>query len=132
MTQTMLHAERETDVVLRSGASVHLRPLCPEDEPALLAFLEGLSPESRWFRFFSTGNDLGAAARSASSVAGAGDYGVVAVAGNGTILAHGMYAQEGPGIAEVAFAVSGTMQGEGIATTMLAHLAEAARAEGIE
>ena len=124
-------AHRAADVALRSGASIRLRPLRPEDEPALLAFLAGLSDEARAFRFFSAGIDLGAAARHAADVDYADRYGVVAVTHDETILAHGMYVRDGADLAEVAFAVAETLRGEGIATTMLAHLADAARSVGI-
>jgi acetate---CoA ligase (ADP-forming) len=126
-------AHRAADVALRSGASIRLRPLCPDDERALLAFIVGLSDESRGFRFFSGAADLRAAAHRATDVDYADRYGVVAVTGDAhTILAHGMYARDGATSAEVAFAVADRLQGEGIATTMLAHLAEAARSVGIE
>lgn len=124
-------AHREVDVALRSGASIHLRPLRPDDEESLLSFLRGLSPRSRTFRFFSAGTDLTAVSRQVCDVDYADRYGVVAIAGDGTIVAHGMYARGGAD-AEVAFAVADALQGEGIATTMLAHLADAARDAGIE
>ncbi len=122
---------REVDVALRSGASIRLRPLRPDDEGGLLSFLQALSVRSRTFRFFSAGSDLGAVARQVSDVDYADRYGVVAVDGDGTIVAHGMYARRDSD-AEVAFAVADALQDEGIATTMLAHLADAARAVGIE
>jgi acetyl coenzyme A synthetase (ADP forming)-like protein len=112
---------------------MRLRPLRPRDEDALLAFLTGLAPESLAFRFFSGGVDLRSVAHRVADVDYAERYGVVAVTGDGdTILAHGMYARSGPATAEVAFAVADALRGEGIATTMLAHLAHAARAAGIE
>ena len=46
-------AHEERDVVLRSGATARLRPIRPEDAPALLRFYKGLSPNSLYFRFFS-------------------------------------------------------------------------------
>ena len=45
---------------------------------------------------------------------------------------HGTYIREGPGRAEVAFAVADAWHGHGIATVLLAHLAAAAAEEGIE
>ena len=51
-------AYREVDVALRSGASIRLRPIRSEDEAAVHALLEGLSTDSRVFRFFSAGTDL--------------------------------------------------------------------------
>jgi acyl-CoA synthetase (NDP forming)/GNAT superfamily N-acetyltransferase len=125
-------AHREADVALRSGASIRLRPICPGDEHAMLAFLTGLSVEARAFRFFTAGADLRASAGWATDVDYVARYGIVAVAGDDvTILAHGMYVADGAGGAEVAFAVAAALQGEGIATTMLAHLADTARSAGI-
>ncbi|MEA2283077.1 MAG: hypothetical protein QOK21_3684 [Solirubrobacteraceae bacterium] len=126
-------AHREADVVLRSGACIRLRPLRPQDEAALLAFLEGLSEEARTFRFFSPAVDLRSLAHHVVDVDYADRYGIVAVASDGdTIVAHGMYSRDGAASAEVAFAVADALHGEGVATTMLAHLAEAARSVGIE
>lgn len=126
-------AHREADIALHSGASIRLRPVRPQDEPALLAFLTGLSLQSRVFRFFSAGTNLDFEAHRATNVDYADRYGVVAVAGDGrTILAHGTYVRDGAANAEVAFAVADTLHGEGIATTMLAHLADAARSVGIK
>ena len=126
-------AHREVDVALRDGAALHMRPIRPTDEDALRALLEGLSVEARAFRFFSAGADMGLAARSSVDVDYVDRYGVVAVAGDGeTILAHGMYSRDGEDSAEVAFTVAEPLRGEGIATTMLAHLGAAARAAGIE
>jgi acetate---CoA ligase (ADP-forming) len=123
---------REVDVALRDGATIHLRPIRADDEQALRELLEDLSLEARVFRFFSAGVDLSHAARLACDVDYADRYGVVAVGGDGRqILAHGMYARESAHCAEVAFTVAEELRGEGIATTMLAHLAEAAREKGL-
>jgi acetate---CoA ligase (ADP-forming) len=125
-------SHREVDIALRDGAAIHVRPIRADDEEALCAMLEGLTTEARAFRFFSAGADVHLAARSSCDVDYADRYGVVAVAGDGrTILAHGMYVRDGADSAEVAFTVAEALRGEGIATTMLAHLAAAAREAGI-
>ena len=72
-------AEREAEVVLRDGSTVHVRPVRAEDEEAIHRFLEGLHPESRMFRFFSVATDLGAAARSMVDVDYSRRYGLVAI-----------------------------------------------------
>src|SRR6478752_1070716 len=132
-TATPYPAHRAVDVALRSGAPIRLRPLVAADEAALLVFLRELSPRSRMFRFFSGGIDLAGVAGWLIDVDYAERYGIVAVgADDATILAHGMYSKVGGAAAEVAFAVADALQGEGIATTMLAHLADAARSAGIE
>jgi len=47
----------EADVVLRSGSTVRVRPLRPEDERRLAEFFRGLSGASRSLRFCGTVND---------------------------------------------------------------------------
>ena len=44
-----------TDVVVRDGSTVCLRPTTSDDVEGLLRFLESLSVESRYFRFFGSG-----------------------------------------------------------------------------
>jgi acetate---CoA ligase (ADP-forming) len=126
-------SERIVDIALRDGRSLRLRPVRRDDVEALRRFLEDLSEESRVFRFFSGGANLDAAARRAADVDYRDHYGIVAVSGeDGSVLAHGMYIRVGLGPAEVAFAVADELRGQGVATTMLAHLAEAAAASGID
>jgi hypothetical protein len=44
--------ESESDVVLRDGSTVHVRPVRSSDEGAIRAFLDGVSREAIGFRFF--------------------------------------------------------------------------------
>jgi acyl-CoA synthetase (NDP forming)/GNAT superfamily N-acetyltransferase len=109
---------------------VHVRPSTKKDVPRLRAFLGSLSDDSRWFRFFSGGVDLDAAARSAATPADG--LALIALRGSdGTVIAHGTYISGPPGRAEVAFAVADAWHGNGIATVLLAHLAHAASTAGI-
>ncbi len=127
-------AEREVDVALRDGTTAHVRPVRPGDEPALRAFLAALSLDDRALRFFSAGVNLDGAAHQAADVDYVDRYGLVAVAPDDvTVLGHGCF-MRAPGAreAEVAFAVGDALRGEGIATTMLAHLAQAAAAVGVD
>ena len=123
-------AEREAEVVLRDGSTVHVRPVRAEDEKAIHEFLEGLHSESRMFRFFSVSTDLRAAARSMVDVDYSRRYGLVAIRGQ-TVVGQGLYFGDGPDDAEVAFAVADRLQGMGLATLLLAHLAEVASENGI-
>src|SRR6188472_3571447 len=121
------------DIVLRDGETVRVRPVQPDDEPRLVAFLEGLSTEARAFRFFSGGLRMRRAARDAMAQLEAGGFGLVAVAGEpSTVVAHAMCSRPTDGAAEVAFAVADDWQGRGLATLLLAHLAAEARTRGIE
>ena len=112
----------DTDVVLRDGSTLHVRPATEKDAPRLREFLASLSEQSRWFRYFSAGVNLDRAAHDAASPEG---LSLVAVHGpEDTIVGHGTYV--GRQRAEVAFAVADAWQGHGIATILLAHLAHAA------
>jgi acetyl coenzyme A synthetase (ADP forming)-like protein len=126
-------AHREADVVLRDGSTVHLRPVRREDREMLRDLFERLSVDSRTFRFFSGAADLDAAADELSEVDYGGRYGLVATRGDGDRpVGHGTYMQTAPGRAEVAFAVADEMQGQGLGTILLAHLAEVADEHGIQ
>lgn len=120
----------EVDVVLRDGSTVHVRPVAPEDRDAMRAFLGSLSEDSRRLRYFSAGANLDWAA-SAAVESGPKAYGLVAIRGDGRIVAHATYGRDGDDRAEVGFAVADELHGMGIATTLLAHLAEAAQESGI-
>jgi acetate---CoA ligase (ADP-forming) len=119
-------------VALRDGSTVHVRPIRAEDEEAMLRFLEGLDPGSRMFRFASGGTDLEAAARLMVDVDYSQRYGLVAVRGvSDEVVAQGNYFGIEPGQAEVAFTIARGLQGLGLGTLLLAHLAEVAEGNGI-
>ncbi len=122
-------AHREADVVLHDGSTVHLRPARAEDAEALRQFFESLSLESRAFRFFSGAIDLERAAALLADVDYAGRYGLVATR-DGRLVGHGIYVGGPEARAEVAFAVAEQMQGKGLGTILLAHLAEVAAEHG--
>ena len=121
-----------THVMLRDGSTVGVRSVEPDDELAMLAFLQALSERSRLFRFFSAGADLAGQARSFATADGVEAFGLIATAGGaGEIVGHAAYVRESGEAAEVAFAIADTYQGRGLATTLLAHLAARASARGI-
>lgn len=123
--------DREAEIVLRDGSTVHVRPVRDGDGPAVRSFLEGLSPESIAFRFFGYPN-LDWATRWSVDVDYAGRFAIVAETGSPSrIIAHAAYMREDPGRAEVAFVVADAWQGKGISTLLLAHIAEAAERNGI-
>jgi acyl-CoA synthetase (NDP forming)/GNAT superfamily N-acetyltransferase len=117
-----------SEIVLRDGSTVHVRPTGPGDEAVLYEFFERLSPEARWFRFIGAGIDL---RRTARRLVRDG-VGLFALAGlPARVIAHACFMPEAPGRAEVAFAVDDEWQGQGIATILLAHLAQLAEARGV-
>jgi acetyl coenzyme A synthetase (ADP forming)-like protein len=125
-------ASREADVILRDGSTVHVRPVRREDEAALAAFFEGLTPESRGLRFFSAAANVADEADRAVDVDYADRYGLIATRGQDSRpVGHGAYARISDEVAEVAFAIADVMQGRGLGTILLAHLAEVAHERGI-
>lgn len=121
-------AQREADAVLRDGSTVHLRPVRPDDVAALRDFFASLDPTSQAFRFFSGAVDLDGIARSMANVDYRGHYGLLATRSERPV-GHGVYVEMEEDKAEVAFAIADDLQGHGLGTILLAHLAEAA-AEG--
>jgi acetyl coenzyme A synthetase (ADP forming)-like protein len=130
MTAAAVHPG--VDVALRDGSTVHVRPVREDDENGLRALLEGMSEESRWLRFFSAGVNLQTMARWAARRGGGRGYGLVATAGTPErIVGHAAYVREDSHRAEIAFEVDDRRHGLGIATILLAHLAEAAQRDGV-
>ncbi len=125
---------REVDVVLRDGSTVHVRPVRPEDEARLLAFLRGLSEESRALRYFvpTTEAFLGEQARRETHGDPEQRFGLVATTGvEERIVGHAIFARRDADRAEVAVAVADEYQGKGIGTILVGYLAEAAAVRGI-
>src|SRR6478609_571730 len=104
----------DVHIALRDGSTAHVRPVVPADAPALRTFLEHLSDNSRWLRFFSLGVNLDKAAERAAAGDRPEGYGLIVTTR-----------------AEVAFAVADEMQGRGLATVLIAHLAQVASARGV-
>lgn len=124
-------AERETDVVLRDGSTAHVRPVRADDAEALRTFLDGVSTESIWLRFFAVAN-LSWVVAWALDIDYADRFGIVVEAGaDRRIIAHAAYSRIDSERAEVAFLVADAWQGRGVSTILLAHLAEAASEHGI-
>jgi acetate---CoA ligase (ADP-forming) len=124
--------EREVDVALRDGSTIRVRPVRSGDTPALRDFLGRLSETSRAFRFFSSGANLDQAAERGTDVDYETRYGLVALrGGNERVVGNASYVSSRADRAEVAFAIADDLQGKGLGTILLAHLAEAAAEVGI-
>ena len=127
--------EREAEIALADGSTVHVRPVRSEDKSAIRAFLDGVSEESIAFRFFGAVN-LDWVADWAVDIDYADRFALVVETGAPRrIIAHAAYIRLGPGDAaqraEVAFLVADAWQGRGISTILLAHLAAVAEQHGI-
>ncbi len=133
MTRAAYPDWEESDVVLRSGSTLRLRPIRPEDAAALFEFEKRLPFGNPYFHFF------GSEARSPSAAAAVSrsDYKnhfsyVGDVGGRIVAAAHYRRREDDPSVAEVTFAVEEPLQGQGVGTRLLERLAEIARARGIE
>ncbi|MEX2557760.1 MAG: GNAT family N-acetyltransferase [Actinomycetota bacterium] len=125
-------SDREADVVLRDGSTAHVRPIRPEDEPGMLAFLKGLSQQAVIFRFFSGGVNLESMARWSVDVDHRDRFGLVVTIGPGSrVAAHASYIRTESDRAEIGLEVADDFQGHGLGTILIGHLAEAAAANGI-
>ena len=132
MTETAPYPEQlEADVVLRDGSTVRVRPVRPGDEGSLGTFLAGLSEESRWLRFFG-GTSVAGQARRAAEVDYANRFGLVATSGSDDgIVGHAEFIRADGERAEVAFEIADRLQGRGLGTILLAHVASWAEQNGI-
>ncbi|HEY7574092.1 MAG TPA: GNAT family N-acetyltransferase, partial [Thermoanaerobaculia bacterium] len=125
-------SEEERDIVLRSGSTLRLRPIRPQDAGQLLAFYRRLSPDSLYFRFFSLPNVDADRAAGFCRVDYDNDFALVGeTAGRIVAVAHYFRLARSPERAEVAFTVEDALQGQGVGTRLLERLAEIARAHGI-
>ncbi|WP_432509015.1 bifunctional acetate--CoA ligase family protein/GNAT family N-acetyltransferase [Kineococcus auxinigenes] len=126
----------EADVVLRDGATAHVRPIRPSDADLVAAFHSRQSEESRYLRFFApmprlSSRDL----ERFTNVDHVDRVALVATVGEDIVGIARFDATPvragAPRAAEVAFNISDAHQGRGLGSVLLEHLAAAARERGI-
>jgi len=118
------------DVLLRDGSTLRLQAPVPSDFGDIKAFYDGLSPESRYFRFHGYGR-TDAAARAAAEASGLDRLALLG-RHDGRVVAVASYdGLREPGVAEVSFAVADDLQRHGIGTRMLEQLAAVGAERGI-
>lgn len=121
---------------LRDGTPVVIRLINRWDAERERAFIEQLSPQSRYFRFLQNvahpSPDL---IRQFTEVDQQHDLALVATIGTGEeqrIIGVSRYARCGDGsLCECAVAVADEWQGKGLGTLLMRHLIEVARARGV-
>ena len=121
---------------LRSGDPVLIRPIRPSDKRLLLDGFERLSPGSRYRRFFSPVQELGAShLRYLTEVDHHAHEALVALdptTGDGLGVARFIRSPADPDVAELGIAVIDDWQGRGLGTELLHELAARATEEGVQ
>ena len=123
--------EWEADVVLRDGTVAHIRPITPADGDRLRQFHNRQSDESIYFRFFAPLREL--SDRDVHRFTHVDYHDRVALVAilNEEIVGVGRFDRINAASAEVAFNISDHMQGKGIGSVLLEHLAAIAPEVGI-
>ena len=124
-------AHWEADVVLRDGVPMHIRPIRPEDAPALQALHLRQSPMSQYYRFFAPMERISERDLHRFTHVDHDDRVALVLTSEDRILAVGRYDRIAPDVAEVAFYVDDSEHGRGLGSVLLEHLAAAGRERGI-
>lgn len=123
----------EADVVLRDGATAHLRPVIPTDRDALEQMYAGQSERTIYLRFFAPKPKLSDKELTRFTTVDHVDRVAFVLYRGEELLGIGRYDRTNdPTEAEVAFMISDKHQGRGIGSILLEHLAAAAHERGIQ
>jgi acetate---CoA ligase (ADP-forming) len=126
---------RKVDVALRSGSTVRIRPVVPEDIGDLQDLFERLSGESSRKRFHGMHHPSEEELRRFAEVDYRDRFGLVAETSIGDgprIVALASYIRTGESKAEMAVVVDDPFHGKGLGSILIEHLTEAASEAGIE
>jgi RimJ/RimL family protein N-acetyltransferase len=121
-------------VVTSGGLPILVRPLGPDDKPLLAVGFQRLSPRSRYRRFFTPLDRLSDRDLSYLTEIDHHDHEALAAIDpeTGHLIGVARYVRnDEPDQAEVSVVVGDPWQARGVATALLEHLTERARAEGI-
>jgi RimJ/RimL family protein N-acetyltransferase/nucleotide-binding universal stress UspA family protein len=123
-----------TQLELRDGTSLLLRPIDASDRELLAAGFERLSPQSRYRRFFSPVAELSKRQLDYLTDVDHHDHeALVAVdPETGGLAGVARYVRTDPEVAEPAIVVGDDWQGRGLGALLLDALADRAREEGVE
>jgi acetyl coenzyme A synthetase (ADP forming)-like protein len=122
-----------SDVVLRDGSTVHIRPARSSDATRVEDYLIGLSPETRRLRFWGTAIDVRGVAAQVVDVDYVNHLTLLVLRGGdeGRMIGGAQYVRVDGNRAEVSLSVTDEAQGKGIGSILLGHLAQAAAQHGI-
>ncbi len=122
----------EAEITTRDGATLHMRPIRPDDTERLLAFHHRLSEDSIYRRYFSMHPELSTAELAHLTRVDYVDRLALEIEDGDRLVAVGRYDQYPFSTkAEVAFVVADDYQHQGLGLRLLEHLAAAAWDRGI-
>jgi acetyltransferase len=129
-------SQYESELILRDGLKVKIRPIRPDDVQAWVAFISRLSSHSKYLRFHNVIKEMGIKdALRFCTVDYQDTFALVAEIPGGksqNIIAIGRYARlPGKENAEFAIVVEDIYHGKGIATRIIECIIRAARSNGI-
>jgi len=117
----------KTDVVLKDGSLVHMRPVRSEDRSLLLEFIKALSEDSLYLRFLQA---LKPEKAVKELMPDTNQFALLAIRED-KVIGHAIYTLSLPGTAEHAVVISDEYQGKGLGTLLLGQLTQAATEAGI-
>jgi acetyl coenzyme A synthetase (ADP forming)-like protein len=122
-----------SDVVLRDGSTVRVRPARATDATRVEDYLIGLSPETRRLRFWSQAIDVRTLASKIVDVDYRDHMTLLALTGGdeGTMIGGAQYVRTDGGRAEFSVSVADSYQGRGIGSILIGQTAQAAAGSGI-
>jgi acetyl coenzyme A synthetase (ADP forming)-like protein len=122
-----------SDVVLRDGSTVRVRPARPSDSIRVEDYLIGLSPETRRLRFWSQAIDVRTLAAKIVDVDYHDHMTLLALIGgdDGTMIGGAQYIRIDAGRAEFGVSVADAYQGRGLGSILIGQTAQAAGAQDI-
>jgi GNAT superfamily N-acetyltransferase len=121
-----------SEIRLRNQVGVSIRAVTLDDEPAIFAFLTGLSIASRRLRFFTAAVDLRAEAHRGAAGDDSDHHGILALAPERGVVGHAIYVRVPDSErAEVAVEVADDLHRLGLATMLLIRLARLAESRQI-
>jgi acetate---CoA ligase (ADP-forming) len=121
-----------SDIVLRDGSTLHLRPIRSDDAQGVLELFRQMSELSLYYRFMTVPRLDLEKMRQFTHADGGRQFVLVGEVGRRLAGIAGYYVDDRrPERAEVAFSIRDAMQGRGIGTRMLERLAEIGRSRDL-
>jgi acetyl coenzyme A synthetase (ADP forming)-like protein len=126
-------AHLASDVPLRDGSTVRIRPARADDATRVEDYLIGLSPETRRLRFWTQAIDVRTLAAKIVDVDYVEHLTLIALTGgdDGRMIGGAQYVRTDGGRAEFSVSVSDPFQGRGLGSILIGQTAQAAAANGV-